>query len=107
MSPGHREALMQLIGLYVGNMRERHAGVRMEKVRAHLDATRFAWIGDIDEDAVFYYRIHSLVILIEFDHQGPIALADPEGRAARRHVHTVLQTLNGGMDLSPASLPRP
>jgi hypothetical protein len=54
MSPAHREALMQLIGLYVGNMRERHAAVRMEEVRAHLDATRFAWIGDIDENAVFY-----------------------------------------------------
>ena len=49
-------------------MRERHAAVRMEEVRAHLDATRFAWIGDIDENAVFYYRIHSPVILIEFDH---------------------------------------
>ena len=28
---------MQLIGLYVGNMRERHAAVRMEEVRAHLE----------------------------------------------------------------------
>jgi hypothetical protein len=29
MSPAHREALLQLIGLYVGNMRKRHAAVRM------------------------------------------------------------------------------
>jgi hypothetical protein len=43
---------------------------------AHI-STRFAWIGDIDENAVFYYCIHSPVILIGFDHQGSNALAGP------------------------------
>lgn len=96
MSQAHRDALLALVGLYVGNLREGHAAVRMEEVRAHLDATRFAWIGEIDEDAVFYYRIHSPVILIEFDHQGPIALEGPRNVPTRRHVHTVVRTPNGG-----------
>ena len=52
-------------------------------------------------DAVFYYRIQSPVILIEFDHQSPVALPGPRvpGRA---HVHTVVRTPNGndyGKDL--------
>jgi Protein of unknown function (DUF3500) len=96
MGPAHREALAGLIGLYVGNLREGHAAARMGEVRAHLDETRFAWIGGTGEDAVFYYRIHSPVILIEFDHQGPIALDGPRGVPTRRHVHTVVRTPNGG-----------
>ena len=50
-------------------MDDGHARVQMEEVRAHLDRTWFAWIGETDADSVFYYRIHSPVILIEFDHQ--------------------------------------
>jgi hypothetical protein len=96
LGPEHRAALLELIGLYVGNLRDGHAEVKMEEVREHLDETRFAWIGEVGEDAVFYYRIHSPVILIEFDHQGPIALDGPRSTATRRHVHTVVRTPNGG-----------
>jgi hypothetical protein len=50
---------------------------------------------------VFYYRIHSPVVLIEFDHQSPVALPGPRvpGKA---HIHTVVRTPNGndyGKDL--------
>ncbi len=60
------------------------------------------WKGAIDADAVFYYRIHGPVILIEFDHQGPIALDGPRNVPTRRHIHTVVRTPNGndgGKDL--------
>ena len=53
-------------------------------------------------DSVFYYRIHSPVILIEFDHQQPAGLrhlsADP---TPCEHMH-VVRTPNGndyGKDL--------
>ena len=52
-------------------------------------------------DAVFYYRIHSPVILIEFDHQTPVALPGPDV-PGREHIHTVVRTPNGndyGKDL--------
>jgi len=93
-----RQLLLDLIEEYVGNMDDGHAKIRMEEVKAHLDETFFAWIGDTD---VFYYRVHSPVILIEFDHQGPVALEGPEV-ASRRHVHSVVRTPNGndyGKDL--------
>jgi hypothetical protein len=101
LTPAQRKLLLETIAEYVGNMREGHAKVRMEEVERHLDETRFAWVGEISDEAVFYYRIHSPVILIEFDHQTPVAL--PGARVpGRRHIHTVVRTPNGndyGKDL--------
>lgn len=97
-----RTALLGVIREYVRNMSEGHAAVRMAEVEEHLDRTYFAWIGPISDDAVFYYRIHSPVVLIEFDHQSPVALGGARGVPTRRHVHTVVRTPNGndyGKDL--------
>jgi hypothetical protein len=73
----------------------------MDEVSAHLRDTYFAWIGDETPDGVYYYRVHSPVILIEFDHQVPIALPGPKA-PNRQHIHTVVRTPNGndyGKDL--------
>jgi hypothetical protein len=82
-------------------MKEGHAKVRMEEVRSQLDRTYFAWIGAADPQGVFYYRIHSPVVLIEFDHQSRVApFRTNEG--SRDHIHTVVRTPNGndyGKDL--------
>jgi len=51
-------------------------------------------------DSPFYYRIHSPVILIEFDHQRGIALDNDE--PSHNHIHTLVRTPNGndyGKDL--------
>lgn len=100
-----KQQLMDLIGLYVGSMADGHARVRMDEVRRHLDATRFAWIGETTPGSVFYYRIHSPVILIEFDHQTPANLRhlakDPTAPNPQ-HIHVVVRTPNGndyGKDL--------
>lgn len=94
--------LIELIGLYVGHMNEGHAKVRMTEVVAHLDNTWFAWVGEKSDESVFYYRVHSPVVLIEFDHQSPVGVPDsPEG-PSRNHIHTVVRTPNGndyGKDL--------
>lgn len=90
-----QEKLLELIGLYAGNIKDDHAAVKMDEVREHLDETYFAWIGEVGADAVFYYRIQSPVIFIEFDHQGPIALDGSRGTPTRRHIHTVVRTPNG------------
>jgi hypothetical protein len=104
MTEAQRERLLGLIDLYVGTMDDGHARVKMSEVRAHLDRTWFAWIGKTDPGSVFYYRIQSPVILIEFDHQNPVAmrhLLDPR-LPSREHIHTVVRTPNGndyGKDL--------
>lgn len=95
LDAAQRDTLVDLIEVYVDRMRAPHADVRMDEVLAHLDETYFAWKGATDADAVFYYRIQSPVIYIEFDHQGPIALPGPRDTATRRHVHSVVRTPNG------------
>lgn len=96
-----KDLLLSVIEEYVANMTAGHAKVRMDEVRKHLDDTYFAWIGSTAAESVFYYRIHSPVVLIEFDHQTPVALEGPRV-PGRQHVHTVVRTPNGndyGKDL--------
>ncbi len=104
LSSSQRLALLEVIRTYIGNLREPHAAVTMEEIAAHIDSTFFAWIGAVDDDAVFYYRVHSPVIMIEFDHQNPVGtiMLNERGIPTRDHIHTVVRTPNGndyGKDL--------
>jgi len=65
--------LLGLIHEYVGTMSDGHAAVKMNEVKKYLDHTWFAWIGGITDESVYYYRVHSPVVLIEFDHQRRVA----------------------------------
>ncbi|MCC6294967.1 MAG: DUF3500 domain-containing protein [Bryobacterales bacterium] len=105
MTAAQQKQLLALAGLYIGNMDDGHARVKMSEVRKHLDRTYFAWIGGADEASVYYYRIHSPVVLIEFDHQKPANLrhlARDPNLPNRQHIHCVVRTPNGndyGKDL--------
>jgi hypothetical protein len=105
LNAAQRKELLGLIELFVSNMDDGHAKVKMEEVHAHLDQTSFAWVGGSAEDSVYYYRIHSPVVLIEFDHQRPANTRhlqkDPQ-QPIRDHIHVVVRTPNGndyGKDL--------
>jgi hypothetical protein len=93
LSAGQREELVRLAALYTGRLRPDHAALWLETVRSHLDETYFMWMGGTGADAVFYYRVHSPVILVEFDHQPGIAFDSNE--PTRAHIHTVVRTPNG------------
>lgn len=101
MDAQQKKILRDLIAEYVGNIRDEHAKIKMAEVDKHMEATHFAWIGPTDHDGTFYYRVHSPVILIEMDHQTPVALPG-ERLPNRNHIHTVVRTPNGndyGKDL--------
>jgi len=103
-SAAQKKMLLDLIGLYVGNLRDGHARVHLADVEKRLDETFFAWIGGTEDNSVYYYRIHSPVILIEFDHETPVGLRHmyPAGVPYREHIHAVVRTPNGndyGKDL--------
>ena len=96
--------LLNVIRSFVGALRDPHAVVTMDEIGQHIDDTYFAWVGGAEDDAIFYYRVHSPVILIEFDHQGPVGTLqkNPPGIPSRDHIHTIVRTPNGndyGKDL--------
>jgi hypothetical protein len=115
-STAQRDLLRRTIEVYVGRLRDGHAELWQAEIEKHLGDTYFGWIGESEDNdrSVFYYRIHSPVILIEFEHPSasPIRpeVADllPDGdtlgagRHTQNHVHTIVRTPNGndyGMDL--------
>jgi hypothetical protein len=100
-----RQRFRDLIHLYVSNMDDAHTRVKMDEVDRHLDNTWFTWIGGMQADSAFYYRVQSPVVLIEFDHQQPANLSkfasDPK-KPTQQHIHCVVRTPNGndyGKDL--------
>ena len=100
-----RKQLRDLVQSYASNMDDGHARVKMSDVERHIENTWFTWVGGTKEDSLFYYRIQSPVILIEFVHQRPATLAefakDPN-LPSRQHIHCVVRTPNGndyGKDL--------
>lgn len=100
LTPDQQAMLVELVTAYVGRIRPGHAEIRLDEVKAHLHETWFAWMGACDAASPFYYRIHSPVILIEFDHQRGIALDNDE--PSHNHIHTLVRTPNGndyGRDL--------
>jgi hypothetical protein len=105
LSQPQRTQLTSLIALHVDNMDDGHARIKMDEVRRYLDDTWFAWIGSTEPGGVFYYRIHSPVILVEFDHQVPANLkhlAKDPNAPNPQHIHVVVRTPNGndyGKDL--------
>ena len=105
LSPENQNRVIEIVSMFVGNMNDGHARIRMDEVREHLNETYFAWIGGTGPEDVFYYRIHSPVILVEFDHQRPVGIRHlfPGSRApVKQHVHAVVRTPNGndyGKDL--------
>ncbi|MDX1627278.1 MAG: DUF3500 domain-containing protein [Fulvivirga sp.] len=99
------DLLKSLIQEYIGNMKPGHAKIKMAEIEQHMDNTWFSWVGGSSENDVFYYRIHSPVILIEFDHHSPVFLWDRDKLhpgPVHWHIHTVVRTPNGndyGKDL--------
>ncbi|WP_327659978.1 MULTISPECIES: DUF3500 domain-containing protein [unclassified Streptomyces] len=105
LNPAQLAKLWRIVELFVGNVDEGHARVKMAEVKKHKDDTHFSWHGATTDDTPMYYRIHSPVVLIELDSQdlGPIGKA--AGWAAgmtQRHIHAIIRTPNGndyGKDL--------
>lgn len=87
-----RDRLVALIETYLGRSANRDAD--MARAKRHLDETFFAWIGDPAEDGPFYYRVHSPVVLIEFDHHPGIFITADEPQPF--HVHTIVRMPNAG-----------
>jgi hypothetical protein len=94
LDSGQRDVLMNLIDTYLGRNAPGYAAVELARAERHLEETYFAWIGDPASDGPFYYRVHSPVVLIEFDHHSGIFLTSDEPQPF--HAHTIVRAPNGG-----------
>jgi hypothetical protein len=100
LTPEQQELLLAIVAIFVGRIRPGHDAIKLDEVRAQLAETYFAWQGACDDTSPFYYRIHSPVVLIEFDHLPGIVYDN--AYPTRAHVHTIMRTPNGndyGRDL--------
>ncbi len=94
LTSAQQNQLMDLAGLFIGNMDDGHAKIKMAEIRAHVDTTYFAWTGETTDDAAFYMRIQSPVIYIEFDCEsggpasGAVEAAADAAKATKRGVAT-------------------
>jgi hypothetical protein len=101
LTAAQHDLLLRLVEVYAGRLPSGHAQVKLQEVKNHLGETHFSWRGGVEEDSVFYYRVHSPVILIEFDHQAGQAFPQYKDHY-RDHIHTIVRTPNGndyGKDL--------
>jgi Protein of unknown function (DUF3500) len=99
-NPQH-DLLLGLVEYHIGRIRSGHAEVKREEVKRHLNDTYFCWMGGMEDDSVFYYRVQSPVIIVEFDHQRGIAFRE-QTKPYRDHIHVIVRTPNGndyGKDL--------
>jgi hypothetical protein len=107
LTPGQRYLLLTLIQPYTSHLRPGHDQVWMEEIKQHLPETRFAWMGGFGDNDVFYYKVHSPVLLIEFDMHKGVFLNNDEPE--KFHIHVVVRTPNGndyGKDLLRQHLER-
>lgn len=93
MTAAQRAALMHLVRLLLSALPDRPLNSRLIEIERHLDTTYFCWIGGMDDESAFYYRIQSPVTFIEFDHHAGVYLTNPE--PAKFHTHVIVRTPNG------------
>jgi hypothetical protein len=99
-SKAQQQKLFDVAKVFLSYLPPGPLSARMEQLEEHLPETRFAWIGGYGDDDTFYYKIHSPVVMIEFDHHSGVFLTNEE--PWKCHIHTVVRTPNGndyGKDL--------
>jgi hypothetical protein len=101
LSNTQHDLLLQLVEYHVGRMRDGHSRIKMAEVERHLKDTHFCWMGGMEGDSTFYYRVQNPVIIVEFDHQRGIAFRE-HSKPYKDHIHVIVRTPNGndyGKDL--------
>lgn len=99
-SSAQQEQMLKVVEAFIEYLPDGPRAARLRQLEQFLDRTYFSWIGGYGDEDPFYYRVHSPVIMVEFDHHSGVWLTNP--RPAKYHIHTVVRTPNGndyGKDL--------
>ena len=66
---------------------------KMTELERHWHETYFCWIGKWGSHDAFYYKLHSPVTMLEFDHHSGVFLTNKDAQPF--HIHTLVRTPNG------------
>ena len=66
---------------------------KIAEIEKSWNETYYCWIGGWGASDAFYYKIHSPVTMIEFDHHSGVFLTNKEPRPF--HIHTLVRSPNG------------
>lgn len=94
LSTSQRQALLNLVAIFNELLPPGPKEAFMRRAEAHLDDTHFAWIGPVNDETPFYYRVHSPVVMDEFDHHNGVWLANALPK--KYHIHTIQRLPNRG-----------
>lgn len=92
-TPAQRASLMALVAVFLDFLPDGPRAWRLRQIEQHLDDSWWSWIGGCGDDDVFYYRLQSPVVMLEFDHHSGMWLTNEE--PARFHIHTITRIPNG------------
>ncbi|THA32708.1 DUF3500 domain-containing protein [Streptomyces sp. A1277] len=88
-----RDLLRRVVADFLHLLVEGQREPALAEYDAHIDETWFSWYGATDGSQPFYFRVHSPVLIAEFDDHAGVWLGNK--LPARFHVHTTLRHPNG------------
>ncbi|GAB7359333.1 hypothetical protein MBLNU230_g5984t1 [Neophaeotheca triangularis] len=94
MSESQQQDLLGIIRIYNEILPPPTLELFMKRVETHLNETYFGWIGPVNDQTPFYYRVHSPVVMDEFDHHNGVWLANALPK--KYHIHTIQRLPNRG-----------
>ncbi|MYY01404.1 MULTISPECIES: DUF3500 domain-containing protein [unclassified Streptomyces] len=93
LDEAQRNLLRRVVADFLHLLAEGQRELALAEYDAHLDETWFSWYGATDGSQPFYFRVHSPVLIAEFDDHAGVWLSNE--LPARFHAHTTLRHPNG------------
>ncbi|KAH7016732.1 hypothetical protein EDB80DRAFT_703401 [Ilyonectria destructans] len=92
-SASQQDLVRRLLVLSLSYLPEKALAVKMVEISHHWEDTYFCWIGGCQVGDAFYYKVHSPVVMAEFDHHSGVFLNNKAPLPF--HIHTLVRTPNG------------
>ena len=91
--PAIQQMVRKIVHLVLDYLSEASFDAKIREIESCWDETYFCWIGGWGSKDAFYYKLHSPVTMLEFDHHSGVFLTNREPRPF--HIHTLIRTPNG------------
>ena len=94
LDESQQKALLDIVAIYNELLPQGAFEIMMKRVEKYLGETCFAWLGPVNDETPFYFRVHSPLVMNEFDHHNGVWLANALPK--KYHIHTIQRLPNRG-----------